>query len=91
VFIAQSQLYAIQLYGLYSKCTMLSDFSQAVSLGGGYRTPPIAYSQGKCGKCVARLHAQSKNSKPSVLLLWDSNCRNLVSPKVINLTSTSAF
>ena len=52
----------------------------------GYRTQVTRYPKGVSGrKQVARLVAPPDdgfNAKPSVLLLWDSNTRNLVNPQV---------
>ena len=55
------------------------------SIPCGYRTPVTRYPKGVSGKQVARLVAPPDdgfNAKPSVLLLWDSNARNLVNPQV---------
>ena len=50
----------------------------------GFRTPISRYPIGPNGKQVARLLAPDDYflGKPSVLLLSDSNARNLVNPQV---------
>ena len=63
---------------------MYSYFASS-SIPCGYRTQVTRYPKGVSGKQVARLVAPPDdgfNAKPSVLLLWDSNARNLVNPQV---------
>jgi len=60
----------------------INHFQAAASGIPGYRTPPTNYEKGACGKGVAYLHAPT-SAKPSVLLITDSNGRNLVKPQVL--------
>ena len=49
----------------------------------GFRTPVIPYPRGVSGKQLSYLPGTSNGTLgPSVLLLWDSNSRNLVNPQV---------
>ena len=51
----------------------------------GWRTPPLSYSRGVCNKPVAQLIESNKSTQDRVLLVSDSNARNLVQPQVKNL------
>ena len=53
----------------------------AVKVSLGHRTRPIFYPRGVSGKKVATMESFS-NSKPTLLLVSDSNARNLVKPQV---------
>ena len=47
----------------------------------GYRTPAVKYTKGICGKTVETLIAKNQKGKPNLLLISDSNARNLVKPR----------
>ena len=47
-----------------------------------YRTPPLFYGIGICKKQVAHLIGTSTQGKKGVLLISDSNARNIVKPQV---------
>ena len=57
----------------------------------GWRTPDIKYNKGICDKTVETLISKTKKSKPKLLLISDSNARNLVKPQVSDLQKSVRF
>ena len=57
----------------------------------GWRTPAVKYNKGICGKAVETLIAKNENRKPNLLLISDSNARNLVKPQVSDLQKSVRF
>ena len=57
----------------------------------GWRTPAVKYNKGICGKTVETLIAKNEKGKPNLLLISDSNARNIVKPQVSDLQKSVRF